>query len=409
MNPQRQSVYAIVRENYMSKSNLITMPDLKNTIEILEKLIAFPTISSESNIDLITYVAKFLKSNGAKVSVFPNDLKTKQNLFATIGPDIDGGIIFSGHTDVVPANSAEWGTEPFKLHHKNNRLYGRGACDMKGFIATVLASVPSFSKLNLRKPIHIALTYDEEVGCQGAKKLVEHLKQNGPKPEIAIIGEPTNLKIIDGHKGCYEYTTTFEGTEGHGSDINLEINAIHYATKFINKLMNLAKLLETKSIEKQSRYSPPWTSLQVGKINGGLARNIIAKRCSVEWEMRPVCQEDAQFVKKEIDDFIKNSLLPEMQKISDKAKIETETIGEVSSLEITKNNKACELLSKLLDTKTSQVVSFGTEAGLFQSLGISVVVCGPGSIKQAHKPNEYIEINELSKYQDLLVKLEQYI
>ena len=385
------------------------MPDLKNTIEILEKLIAFPTISAESNIDLITYVAKFLKSNGAKVSVFPNDLNTKQNLFATIGPDFDGGIILSGHTDVVPANSAEWSTEPFKLHHKNNRLYGRGACDMKGFIAIVLASVPSFSKLNLRKPIHIALTYDEEVGCQGAKKLVEHLKQYGPKPEIAIIGEPTNLKIIDGHKGCYEYTTTFEGTEGHGSDINCEINAIHFATKFISKLMNLAEQLETKSIEKQSRYSPPWTSLQVGKIYGGLARNIIAKHCAVEWEMRPICQEDAQFVKNEIDNFVKNSLLPEMQKISGKAKIETETIGEVNSLEITDNNKARKLLSKLLGTKTSQVVSFGTEAGLFQSLGISVVVCGPGSIKQAHKPNEYIEINELIKYQDLLVNLEQFI
>ena len=385
------------------------MSNLSETIEILEKLVAFPTVSADSNIDLISFVANYLDKYGVKVSVYSNDLNTKQNLFASIGPDTNGGVILSGHTDVVPANSLEWTSDPFKLHRNNNRLYGRGTCDMKGYIATVLAMVPDFSKLKLNKPLHIALTYDEEVGCLGAKRLIEQFKQSGPKPEIAIIGEPTNLNIIDGHKGCYEYTTTFEGTEGHGSDIDLEVNAIHFATKFANKLMNLAMQLESKSQEKYSKYSPPWTSIKIGKINGGLARNIIAKHCSVEWEMRPVSQEDAQFVKSEINNFVKHSLLPEMQKISNKAKIETETIGEVNSLEITKKNKARELLSKILGTKKSQVVSFGTEAGLFQSLGIATVVCGPGSIRQAHKPNEYIEIDQLNKFLDVLYKLPEYI
>ncbi len=280
---------------------------------------------------------------------------------------------------------------------------------MKGFIATVLATVPDFTKLKLKRPLHIALTYDEEVGCQGAKNLIEYLKQNGPKPEIVIIGEPTELKIIEGHKGCYEYSTIFAGTEGHGSEINLGVNAIHFATKFIKKLLNLAEQLAANPNMKYSNYTPPWTTIQIGKINGGLARNVIAKHCSIEWEMRPVCQEDANFVKEELNNYTTNHLLPEMHEISKETKIYTEIIGEVKSFEIAKENKARKLLSELLKSKSSNVVSFGTEAGLFQSLGTSVVVCGPGSIKQAHQPDEYISIEQLKMYLNLLNKLPNYI
>ena len=272
---------------------------------------------------------------------------------------------------------------------------------MKGFIACILAYAPIYSKANLDRDIHFSLTFDEETACQGAPLLIKELDKRGIKNGICIVGEPTNMKIIDAHKGCYEYTTYFEGLAGHSSAPDKGVNAVEYATKYINKLLELREILKNK-VPKDSVFSPPYTTLQIGGISGGIARNVIADKCKVDWELRPVIKEDGEFVNLEIDKFAKDKLLPEMIKIYSKSLIKKEIIGEIIGFERDLESDACQLVSSLTGDNSRGVVSFGTEAGLFQEIGISTVVCGPGSIEQAHKVDEYIVLEELKKCLALL-------
>ena len=369
-----------------------------NSIKILSDLIAFKTVSGEDNNSLINYCDEILKKNGATSFKTFDEEKKRVNLFSTLkGKKVNGKkpIILSGHTDVVPV-SKSWSTDPFKATIEGDKLFGRGSCDMKGFIACVLAYAPIFSKTNLDRDIHFSFTFDEETACQGAPLLIAELKKRNINDGICIVGEPTNMKIIDAHKGCYEYTTYFEGLAGHGSAPDKGVNAIEYATKYINKLLELREILK-KKIPKDSIFNPPYTTLQIGGVSGGIARNVIADKCKVDWELRPVIKEDGIFINSEIDKFVEETLLPEMIKAYPKSNIKKVTIGEIIGFNREEKSDACEFVSNLTGDNSREVVSFGTEAGLFQEIGISTVVCGPGSIEQAHKVDEYILLEEIKK------------
>ena len=375
----------------------------KNSIKILTDLIAFKTISGEDNNALINYCDDILKKIGATSFKTFDDEKKRVNLFATLKSKKTSNkkpVIFSGHTDVVPV-SKNWKTDPFVATIKNDKIFGRGTCDMKGFIACTLAYAPMFTKINLDRDIHFSFTFDEETACQGAPILINELKKKGIISGICIVGEPTSMKIVDAHKGCYEYTTYFEGLAGHGSKPDKGVNAVEFASRYINKLMELRETLK-KNAPDNCIFDPPYTTLQIGGISGGIARNVIADKCRVDWELRPVVKKDGEFVNNKMDEFANKILLPEMQKIFPNSSIKKEIIGEIIGFDRDKNSEACEFISSLTGDNSKEVVSFGTEAGLFQEIGISTVVCGPGSIEQAHKVDEFISLEQIKKCLTLL-------
>ncbi len=371
------------------------MNRLDETVGLLGELIAFPTVSSESNLELIMWISDMLGRLGAQTRISTDESGTKANLFATLGPEGDGGIVLSGHSDVVPVEDQDWTSDPFEMREEDGRLYGRGACDMKGFIAATLAIAPDFAAAELKRPLHFAFTYDEEVGCLGAQELVKELKRDGIRPSVAIIGEPTSMRIIEGHKGCCEYTTEFTGAEGHGSRPSAGVNAVEYAVRYATRLMELSDALRDRA-PAQTRFDPPWTTLQIGRLSGGVAHNVIPGQCQLDWEMRPVHWDDADFVKSEIDRYAADVLVPAMRAVSPDADIRRLTIGEVTGLLPTAPNEARAIVSELTGSDAADLVAFGTEAGLFQEIGMSCVVCGPGSIMQAHKPDEYVERSQLA-------------
>ena len=370
----------------------------KNSIKILSDLIAFKTVSGEDNNSLINYCDEILNKLGASSFKTYDDEKKRVNLFATLKAKIPSKkkpIILSGHTDVVPV-SKDWSTDPFVATIKDEKVFGRGTSDMKGFIACSLAYAPIFSKTNLDRDIHFSFTFDEETACQGAPLLINELKKKGIDSGICLVGEPTNMKIIDAHKGCSEYTTHFEGLAGHGSAPDKGVNAVEYAVKYISKLIELREILKTK-VQKNSIFDPPYTTIQIGGISGGIARNVIADKCHVDWEMRPVIKQDGEFVNNEMDKYVNTKLLPEMTKVFPKSSIKKEIIGEVIGFNRVEKSEACEFISNLTGDNSRGVVSFGTEAGLFQEIGISTVVCGPGSIEQAHIVDEFVTLDQIKK------------
>ncbi len=370
----------------------------ENSLKILKDLISFKTISGENNNQLIDYCDQILKKLGAtSFRTFDSD-KKRVNLFATIKAKKPNGklpIILSGHTDVVPVSKG-WSSDPFKAVIKDDKLYGRGACDMKGFIACTLAYAPFFSSSNLDRDIHFSFTFDEETACLGAPLLIKELKNRKITNGICIIGEPTNMKIIDAHKGCYEYTTYFEGLAGHSSTPHKGVSAVEYAARYVNKLIELRQKLKER-VPKDSIFDPPHSTLQIGGIFGGIAHNVIADKCYVNWETRPVVKEDGIFLNTELDKFANEKLLPEMKKVFPKSSINKKIIGEVIGFNRVEKSEACEFVSSITGDNSREVVSFGTEAGLFQEVGISTAVCGPGSVEQAHKIDEFIKLNELKK------------
>ena len=374
-----------------------------NSVKILTDLIGFKTISGEDNSSLIDYCDDILKKLGATSFRTYDDEEKRVNLFATLKTKNSNGkkpIILSGHTDVVPVSKG-WSTDPFIATIKGEKLYGRGSCDMKGFIACALAYAPIYSKSNLDRDIHFSFTFDEETACQGAPILIEELKKRKIKDGICIIGEPTNMKIIDAHKGCFEYTTYFKGLAGHSSAPHKGVSAVEYASRYVNKLIELREKLKERA-PKDSIFDPPHSTLSIGGIFGGIAHNVIADKCHVNWETRPVVKEDAVYLNQELDKYANEVLLPEMKKIFPNSSIEKDIIGEIVGFDREDKSEACELISSLTGDNSRQVVSFGTEAGLFQEIGISTVVCGPGSIEQAHKIDEFIVLDELKKCLNLL-------
>ena len=370
----------------------------EKSIKILTDLIAFKTVSGQDNSSLIDYCENILNDIGIDSFKVYDDDKKRVNLFGTLkakNQSTKKPIILSGHTDVVPVSKG-WSSDPFIATIKNDKLYGRGSCDMKGFIACTLAFAPIYAKINLNRDIHFSFTFDEETACLGAPILIKELQKRNIQDGICIIGEPTKMKIIDAHKGCYEYTTYFEGLAGHSSAPHKGVSAVEFAARYASKLIELRNELK-KRAPKDSIFDPPFSTLQVGGIFGGIAHNVIADKCHINWETRPVVKEDGVFLNKKIDEYANDILLPEMKKVFSKSNIRKEIIGEVTGFDRVEKSEACELVSSLTGDNSREVVSFGTEAGLFQEIGMSTVVCGPGSIEQAHKVDEFIELNELKK------------
>ncbi len=377
------------------------------TLKILADLIKFQTVSGTSNLKLIEYCEKKLNESGATSFKTFHKSGLQANLFSTINGKEklnSEGIILSGHTDVVPASSNEWSSDPYIAQEKDNKVYGRGSCDMKGFIACTLVMAPLFAKQKLKKPIHFSYTYDEETSCLGAPVLLKELKKRNVNYSVCIIGEPTDMKAIHAHKGYNEYKTYFTGLAGHASDPVHGVNAIEYAIRYANKLMELREELKKRK-PRDSVFTPPYSTLQIGKISGGLSTNVIADQCIVDWEVRPITPEDGKFISQNIESYAKETLLPEMRKVYPKANIKKETVGETIGFNKVEKSDAVDLVCNLTGDNSRGAISFGTEAGLFQELGISTVVCGPGSIKQAHTIDEYVTFDQLKLCLKMLVNL----
>jgi acetylornithine deacetylase len=373
---------------------------LPNAVDILESLVGFDTTSRDSNLPLIEWVEQYLHRNDVPFQRIASHDGKKANLWATIGEG-DGGIVLSGHTDVVPIDGQDWHTPPFTLSIKNDRLYGRGTSDMKSFIACVLALVPAWKKAPPTLPIHIALSYDEEVGCIGVPHLLSFVAKQGVKPSIAIIGEPTEMKIVVGHKGIASYETTFQGIEGHSSDPERGINAIEHAARFIAFLETLQTSVKVK---QDSSFHPPHTTIHVGVIRGGTARNIIPRSCYVNWEIRPIIEQDLLDIESKVAHY-QQALDSELKKKHPEAGVSQKVISRnpvlVSQPEFPHQAKIMTVLS----TNQTQTIAFYTEGGLFQKSSIPSVVIGPGSIKQAHAPNEYIEISQIDQCLSFIEKI----
>ncbi|HEY9039273.1 MAG TPA: acetylornithine deacetylase [Roseovarius sp.] len=377
---------------------------IDDTLLLMRSLIGFPTVSQDSNLDMIAYLATRLEASGARVEVMQDASGKKANLFATLGPEGDGGIVLSGHSDVVPVADQVWATDPFLLHEENGRLYGRGACDMKGFIAATIAMAPAFAQRIGNRPLHFSFTYDEETGCVGARDLAQVLTARGLKPSVALIGEPTMMRVIEGHKGCCEYSTHFTGLAGHGSGPDRGVNAVEYAARFVARLLDLKDTLRSRA-PANSRFDPPWTTINTGALIGGVAHNVIPSTAQVDWEMRPVQQSDFALVKEDLHRYCTDILLPAMRAVCPEAAIHTETIGEVEGLIPAEVSEARDIMMELTGANGADVVPFGTEAGIFQTMGMSAILCGPGSIEQAHKADEFVTMDQMVQCLEMLDRL----
>ncbi len=372
------------------------------SIEILEKLISFPTVSKDSNLDLIEFVEGYLTEHGISSKRVPNNKGTKANLYATIGPMEEGGIILSGHTDVVPVEGQPWETDPFVLTEKEDRLYGRGTCDMKAYAAIALSLIPEMK--NLKKPIHLAFSYDEEIGCLGAPGMIAELKENLPKPRAVIVGEPTEMKVVTAHKGIVALTTTVTGHEAHSSQTHRGVSAVMTASKLIQWLEDRAEKLR-QSAPKDSGFEPHFTTIHVGVINGGTALNIISRHCEFSWDIRSIPEDDSQQIVEDFEDFCQNQVVQEMQKIAPETGIQTRCFADAPALGHEPESEAVRLAKELTTETTTRKVPYAAEAGQFQQAGFPTVICGPGSIDQAHQPNEYIKINEILKCEKFIHKI----
>lgn len=376
------------------------------SLAMIKKLVAFPTVSRDSNMPLINYVQQYLEEHGISSELVPNQEGTKANLYATIGPNVDGGVVLSGHTDVVPVDGQDWHTDPFQIVEKNSLLYGRGTCDMKAFTAIGLAMVPKFLQMNLKRPIHFALSYDEEVGCLGAPSLIQALKDKIAMPSAVIVGEPTSMQAVVAHKGITALRTTVIGHEAHSSQPHRGVSAVMLASKLVSFIDDM--LIENRNNAiADSPFQPPYTTLHVGTINGGTAINIMARECSFVWDLRTMPGDDWQVYINRFEHYC-NQLLDETKsrlgRIADNISIKTDIFANVPPLN-DKKDGAQKLVQQALDSTEESVVSFVSEAGQFQDQGYSVVLCGPGSIDQAHQPNEYIAIDQVTKCESFLERI----
>lgn len=377
--------------------------------ELIEKLISFDTTSHLSNLALIEFVEAYLASHGVASRRVMNEDGSKANLFATIGdPAQPGGIVLSGHTDVVPVEGQDWSSDPFRVEERGGKLYGRGTSDMKSFLAVALAHLPSFLKHGPEIPIHFALSYDEEVGCLGVRPMIESIIRTLPKPQVVIVGEPSSMKVVNAHKGIQSYHTTVTGLEYHSSQTHLGVSAIQHASELISFLMQLAAEMRERG-DPSGRFSPPYTTINIGTIRGGTALNIIPKTCSFLWEYRMLPGADSEEIIARFNAHAENDVLPRMRAVFPGAKIETKVRAQSPGLAALDGDPGETLVMKLAQCNSAEAVSYNTEAGLFQLADIPTVVCGPGDIAQAHKPDEFIEISQVKECEAFMRRLADYV
>jgi acetylornithine deacetylase len=382
------------------------MPEPSATRELLGQLIAFDTTSRNSNEPLIEFVEDYLGALGVpavRVDYQPG----KTNLWATIGPDIAGGIVLSGHTDVVPVDGQAWTSDPFSAVERAGKIYGRGTADMKGFLAACLALVPEFLGKPLKRPIHLAFSCDEEVGCTGVRPLIERIVAGDLlRPSAAIIGEPTLMKVVNGHKSTLSFVTEVEGHEAHSSLSHQGVNAIMVAGELISEITAIAGEMRERG-DPTGRFDPPYSSVHIGTISGGTARNIVPRCCTFHWETRIIPGQDPDEIPERLDR-LAETLLPAMQAVSPTTGITTRRKNIVPPLMPVPGSPAEALALQLTGGNDTGAVSYGTEAGLFQVAGIPAVICGPGSIEQAHKPDEFVAVSELERCEGFLRRLAEY-
>lgn len=374
--------------------------------DLMERLISFPTVSSKSNLALIDFVESYLTDLGVASTRVPDATGQKAALYAHIGPEIDGGVVLSGHTDVVPVDGQAWDTDPFTVVEKDGKLYGRGTCDMKGFDALALSAVPLALKRGIKRPLQIALSYDEEIGCLGAPPMIDHMVSHGmPRADTVIVGEPSMMQVVTGHKGGIGWDMHFRGFEVHSSIAYQGVSAVMMAAKMIEWCNQVN--VETASATPTAlaaAFDPPYTGLHVGTIHGGTANNITAKDCRFNVNIRLVPGDDVRVWEARVLAKVAE-LEAEMKAVRPEAGITVAQNFELTGLVPENLGRAEEITRRLTGDNGTHVVSYGTEAGQFQERGYSAVVCGPGDIAQAHQPNEFITIDQFQQGEAFIGRL----
>jgi acetylornithine deacetylase len=375
---------------------------MNSALDQIKTLIGFDTTSRGSNLALIDHAQEMLEAHGARCRRVYDTSRAKANLFATLGPDGDGGYVLSGHTDVVPVDGQDWSSDPFKAEVRDGKLFGRGACDMKGFIGVALALLPEIAKAKLKRPIHFALSYDEEIGCSGVLTLLDDLKRAGIKPALAIIGEPSLMKVVGAHKGGAVLTTRCLGHEHHSSAPEKGANAVMMAGEFVEMLDDVWEGLRA---DADPRFDPPHSTVQANMIAGGTATNILAKEALVTWEYRNLPDRDPKAIVETVKRRVADDLLPKYKRRAAKAAFDMEFVAHYPGLVMDEESPAIALARELTGANRIEAVAYGTEAGQFQRYGIPAVICGPGSIDQAHKPDEFCALSEYEACEVFLRKL----
>lgn len=372
-------------------------------IELLARLVAFDTTSHKSNLAIVAFIEDYLLQHGVRSRRIVEESGQKASLYATIGPDHVAGVALSGHTDVVPVDGQTWSSDPFKLRQENGKIYGRGACDMKGFLACMLASVPDFKSRKLKVPIHLAFSYDEEVGCIGVRPMIAEFGKSLQKPRLVIVGEPTSMQVVDAHKGPVRWQVEVTGRAAHSSMAHLGVNAITYAARLIAELERMEG--ELKVTSRTERFEPPYATLQVTKLEGGTANNIIPIFCRFGFEVRALPGVDVDGIERRLRTFAETQCLPDMKRGAPEADISIVRVNTVPPYAAQAVSEATSLALQLTGQNTTHAVSYATEAGLFQDKGSPSIVCGPGDIAQAHTADEWILESEIAKCMGFMDRL----
>jgi acetylornithine deacetylase len=376
----------------------------ETSIDMLRRLVGFDTTSRQSNLELIDFVRDRLDRLGVASELVFDETGTKANLYATIGPGGRGGIMLSGHTDVVPVDGQDWHGDPFAVAAADGKLYGRGTADMKGFIAVVLARLPDLVGRRLATPIHLALSYDEEVGCRGVRRLIAALAERADRPLLCVVGEPTLMRPVVGHKGKRSFHCRVQGLECHSAMNHEGVNAVEAAAELVARLKQMARE-KRRSGPFDADFVPPYTTIHTGMIRGGTALNIVPKECSFDFEYRLLPGDDAEAPIDELRAFAETRLLPEMRAVRPEASIEFVELSAFPGLATAPDAEITRLVLSLTGANTTGKVAFGTEGGLFHEAGIPTVVCGPGSIEQAHKPDEFVAIEQIARCEEFIGRL----
>ncbi|HEX6979905.1 MAG TPA: acetylornithine deacetylase [Alphaproteobacteria bacterium] len=374
------------------------------SIDMLRRLVAFDTTSRDSNLALIEFVRDYLKTHGVDSRLVFDEAGKKANLFATLGPSDKPGLMLSGHTDVVPVDGQEWSSDPFKVVQRDGRLYGRGTCDMKGFIAVALALTPEFLAARLTTPIHLAFSYDEEVGCIGVRRLIAELARMDVRPFACVVGEPTEMKVIRAHKGKLSVRGHVRGFECHSSLAPRGVNAIQYAAEVIAYLNRMARRIAEHGPFDHG-FDIPHTTVHTGLIQGGTALNIVPKDCWFDFEFRHLPADDPRALLGEVQRFAADELEPQMRAVHPDTGFRWEELSSFPGLDTSEDAAITEMAKAASGGNSTGKVAFGTEAGLFDEAGIPTIICGPGSIDQAHKPDEFVTLDQLAQCETFLRRL----
>ncbi|HED15051.1 MAG TPA: acetylornithine deacetylase [Gammaproteobacteria bacterium] len=374
------------------------------SLEMITKLVGYDTVSRHSNLDLVDFISEYLRGFGIKSHLVYNDTGTKANIFATVGPPSEHGVLLSGHLDVVPVDGQAWNSNPFKVVSHNRRLYGRGTADMKSFIALALARVPDMLAARLKQPIHFGFSYDEEIGCLGAPSMIAAIQQQLPAIDAVIVGEPTSMQVVKAHKGICVFHTCVHGHEAHSSQMDRGVSAVMTAARLVNWIRDQG-LHNAVTALPNSLFSPPATTLHVGIIKGGTAVNIISGDCEFQWDLRNIPEDDPQSMLRLFNDYCEQTIVPDMRLVGQDCSITTAQQAAAPAMRAEPHGRAEALCQRLLGCHDSTAVSYATEGGQFQKAGYSTIVCGPGSIDQAHQADEYVELSQIEKAEVFLSRL----